>query len=89
MSITGISPVEAKPPAESLSVPDSARREVSPSEADDFAKIVQADAPAKPDYSKATMKDVQKMQVEGIVNNIVSEAARQRQELKEIMEEQN
>ena len=89
MTITGISPVEAKPPAESLSVPDSARREVSSTQADHFAKTVQPDPPAKPDYSKASMKDVQEAQVQGILNNIVSEAARQRQELKEIMEEQN
>jgi len=89
MNIPGISPVEAKPPAESLSVPDSARREVSSTEAENFAKTVQPDPPAKPDFSAATMKDVEELQFDGIINNIISESARQRQELKDIMEEQN
>jgi hypothetical protein len=89
MSIDQISPVAAKPPAESLSVPDSARREVSLTEEADFAKTVQAEAPAKPDFSKATMEDVNKVMAEGVMNNLIDQMARQRQELKEAMEEQN
>lgn len=89
MTIDQISPVVAKPPAESLSVPDSARREVSLTEEAEFAKTVQADAPAKPDFSKATIDDVNKAMADGVLNNLIDQMARQRQELKEAMEEQN
>jgi hypothetical protein len=89
MTIDPISPVAAKPPAESLSVPDSARREVSLTEEAEFAKTVQADAPAKPDFSKATIDDVNKAMADGVLNNLIDQMARQRQELKEAMEEQN
>lgn len=87
MNITPINPVASKPPAESLSVADSARREISDGEATTFAKEV-ASAPEKPDFSKATLNDVSKALSEGIVMNMVNEAERQRQELKEVNEQQ-
>lgn len=67
MSISGITPVKATPLAESQSVPVPAQREVSQTQADDFAKAVLA----------------------GIVSNIAQEAQRHRDELKQIMEEEN
>jgi hypothetical protein len=88
MNIEQINPVASKPPAESLSVPDSARREVSDTEATNFAKQVES-APEKPDFSKASLDGVSKFQFEGILMNMVNDAARQRQELKEAMEEQS
>jgi len=86
MNITPINPVASKPPAESLSVADSARREVSDAVATNFAKEV-ASAPEKPDFSKASLDDVSKFQFEGILMNMVNDAERQRQELREAMEQ--
>ena len=87
MNIEQINPVASKPPAESLSVPDSARREVSDTEAADFAKQL-GSAPETSDFSKASLDDVSKAQFEGILMNMINDTARQRQELKEAMEEQ-
>ena len=86
MSINSISPVESTPPSQSLSVGNSPTREVSDQVASDFEKSLKTE---KPDFSKATMEDVKKFQTEGILNNIINDSARQRQELKEAMEEQN
>ena len=89
MSVTQITPVASKPPAEARSVPDSARRDVSATEADDFATTVQSAPPAKPDYSNYTMKDLNEELFKGIVNNMLSETARMREELKQVMEDQS
>jgi hypothetical protein len=86
MSINQINPVESTPPSQSLSVGNSPTREVSDKEVSEFEKSLKA---GKPDYSKATLEDVKKIQTEGIINNIINDSARQRQELKEVMEEQN
>jgi hypothetical protein len=86
MSIDQINPVESTPPSQSLSVGNSPTREVTDKEASDFAKSVE---PQKPDYSKATMEDVKKYQFEVILNNMINDAPRQRQELKEATEDQN
>ena len=86
MSINSINPVESTPPSQSLSVGNSPTREVSDKVASDFEKSLKTE---KPDYSKATMEDVKKIQMESVMNNIINDSARQRQELKEVMEEQN
>ena len=89
MSISGITPVEATPLAESHSVPVPSHREVSQTQADDFAKAVQSEPPAKAASNKTEQEKFQEVLLLGIVNNIVSEAQRNREELKQIMEEQN
>lgn len=86
MSINQINPVESTPPSQSLSVSNSSAREVSDKEVSEFEKSLKVD---KPDYSNATIEDVKKIQIEGIINNMINEFARLRQELKEAMEEQN
>lgn len=86
MSINQINPVESPPPSQSLSVGNSPTREVSDKEVSEFEKSLNA---GKPDFSKATIEDVKKIQIEGIINNMINEFARLRQELKEAMEEQN
>lgn len=86
MSINQINPVESTPPSQSLSVGNSPTREVSDKEVSEFEKSLNA---GKPDFSKATIEDVKKIQIEGIINNMINEFARLRQELKEAMEEQN
>lgn len=86
MSINQINPVESTPPSQSLSVGNSPTREVSDKEVSEFEKSLNA---GKPDFSKATIEDVKKIQIEGIINNMINDFARLRQELKEAMEEQN
>lgn len=86
MSINQINPVESTPPSQSLSVGNSSAREVTDKEATEFEKSLKVD---KPDYSNTTIEDVKKIQIEGIINNMINEFARLRQELKEAMEEQN
>jgi hypothetical protein len=89
MRISGITPVEGTPLAESQSGPLPAQREVSQTQADDFAKAVQSQPPVKTDSNKTDDEKFQEVLLLGIVNNIVSEAQRNREELKQIMEEEN
>lgn len=86
MSINQISSVEATPPSQSLSIGNSPTREVSDQEQTAFEKSLEA---GKPDFTLASLEDVRRFQVKGIINNMINDSARQRQELKEVMEEQN
>lgn len=85
MSISQIAPVSSKSPAEATATDGFQSRQVSDAESADFANQVLG---AKSTQS-VSMDDVEKVMTEGIVNNIVNEAARQRQELKEAMEDQS
>lgn len=78
MSINQISPVSSTPPSQSLSVSDSQTREVSSAEVSEFEKSLEAD---KPDFSKATVADVQKFQTQGLLTDIIIQGAEQRQQL--------
>jgi hypothetical protein len=81
-----INPVESTLPTQSLSVGNSPTREVSDKDASEFETSLKTE---KTDFSNATMKDVAKLQTESILSKIINDSAEQRQQLKEVMEEQN
>lgn len=89
MSISGITPVGATPLAESQSVPVPSHRDVSQTQADDFANAVQSEPPAKAASNKTDEEKLKDVLLLGIVNNIVAEAQRFREEIKKSIEGDN
>lgn len=83
MSINQISPIAPMPPSQSLSVGDSPTQEVSDKVASEFEKSLET---GEPDFSKATMEDVNKALTLGVVNNIMNQEAEQRQKLAAVIE---
>jgi hypothetical protein len=93
MSVQNIPPVNAVPLPGAMTVSVPNQRTVDDAEAVAFAQQVGSSPVSSVNDGKTnssiTMKDVQKMLTEGITMNIANEAARQRQELQDIMEEKN
>lgn len=88
MSIGQIHPVGSTPPAQSALVNDSSTREVPDAEVNEFEKALQAN-PVNTVSSSGSMDDVKKMISQAVLNNAVTQAAAQREELKRVMEEQS
>jgi hypothetical protein len=94
MTVQNIQPVNPTPLSEAMTVANPNQRSVEDAEAFAFANQVGSNSVSSvnsgtPDFSNATMNDVNKVVSDGIVINIINEGGRMCQELKEIMEEQN
>jgi|LakMenEpi03Aug12_release.lakeMendotaPanAssembly.Ray.scaffolds.fasta_scaffold164027_3 hypothetical protein len=83
MNVQSVPPVAPSSLPRAVTVENPNQRPVDDAEAAAFAQQVES----KPDYSNATMKDVEKVLTEGITINAANDMARQREELKQVMEE--